>query len=261
MGWADVSLGNIRIVLVEPQHPGNVGAAARAMKTMGLSALYLVRPVAAFPSYEAERRAAGSTDVLEGAVVTDSLDEATGACRLVVGGTARARTHGHPVLDARSCGRRLVAEASDTAPVAVLFGPERTGLSNDALDRCNFELRIPTSAAFSSLNLAAAVQLLCYEVHMAAHGGEGEGVHEGEGEDTGVQRDEAMDYPTQWDMEYFFKHLERTLDAREFTADARVEVTRAKLRRLVGRARPRSGELKLLHSLVRLMHRERDDEG
>lgn len=241
-----MSLENIRIVLVESQHPGNIGATARAMKTMGLTRLFLVRPKTPCPSYEAERRAAGSQDVLAAAVVTDDLDSVTGDCRLVVGGTARARTHRHPVLDARECGRKLFAEATGDDPLAVLFGPERTGLSNDDLDRCNFELRIPTSAAFSSLNLAAAVQLLCYEVHMASI----------EADRGAASPAVASDYPTQREMEFFFGHLEQTLDAREFTADARTEITRSKLRRLFGRARPRAGELKMLHSLVRLMDRD-----
>lgn len=240
-----MSLEQIRIVLVEPQHPGNIGAVARAMKTMGLRSLYLVRPTAEFPSYEAERRAAGSLDVLAGAVVIDDLDRATGDCRLVVGATARSRTQSHPVLDARACGEQLVAEASVGAPVAVLFGPERTGLSNDDLNRCICELRIPTSPEFSSLNLAAAVQLLCYEIHLASL--------------AASQRSqapilEATDrYPSQREMEFFFQHLERALDGRGFTADARREVTFAKLRRIFGRARPHEGELKMLHSLVNLM--------
>jgi len=242
-----VKLDAIRVVLVRPQHPGNIGAAARAMKTMGLERLYIVAPAAEFPSYEAERRAAGSLDVLGGAIVTEDVDAATGDCRLVIGATARARTQSHPVLELRDCGRKLVAEAQGGEPVAVLFGPERTGLSNDDLNRCGYELRIPTSPTFSSLNLAAAVQLLGYEVHMAAI-------------EAGLAAppehpEPAAGYPSQRDMEYFFAHLEETLDARGFTADARREVTFAKLRRLFGRARPHTGELKLMHSLVKLMRR------
>ena len=242
-----MSIDDIRVVLIDPQHPGNIGAAARAMKAMGLRRLYLVRPQK-FPAYEAERRALGAVDVLECAVVLEDAAEAVGDCRLVVGGSARARSFPLPVLDARESGRALVREASAGQPVAALFGPERTGLSNEDLDRCTVQLRIPTSPDFSSLNLASAVQLLCYEVWMAACEGS-------DGAAPGPPRD--RDYPTQREMEYFFEHLQRTLDARRFTFDNRRAATLAKLRRLFGRARPAVGELKLLHSLVRLM--EGDD--
>ncbi len=240
-----MAVDDVRIVLIDPQHPGNIGAVARAMKTMALHRLYLVRP-AKFPDYDAGRRAAGAVDVLERAVVVDDVAEAIGDCPLVIGSSARTRAHPLPVLDARESARMLVREAAAGAPVAVLFGPERTGLSNDDLDLCNFRLRIPTGREFKSLNLAAAVQLLCYEVLMASLADEPAGPVD--------ERD--REYPSQGDMEYFYRHLQRTLDARGFTADSRRAVTLAKLRRLFGRARPAVGELKLLHSLVRLMHRD-----
>jgi tRNA (cytidine32/uridine32-2'-O)-methyltransferase len=242
-----VPVDDIRIVLVDPQHPGNIGAVARAMKAMALRRLYLVRPVE-FPAYEAERRAAGAVDLLEQVIVVQDAAEAISDCQLVIGGSARARTHPLPVLDARESGRRLVREAGPGTPVAAIFGPERTGLSNEDLDRCNFRLRIPTSTEFSSLNLASAVQLLCYEVLMASL----------EDPQHALAGDRHRDYPSQSDMEYFYQHLERTLDERDFTADSRRPATFAKLRRLFGRARPATGELKLLHSLVRLMHRDPD---
>jgi tRNA (cytidine32/uridine32-2'-O)-methyltransferase len=243
-----VALDDVRIVLIDPQHPGNIGAVARAMKAMALRRLYLVRP-AKFPSYEAERRALGAIDVLERAIVVGATAEAIGDCRLVIGGSARTRTFPLPVLDARESGRLLVREAAAGEPVAALFGPERTGLSNEDIDRCNVQLRIPTSRDFSSLNLASAVQLLCYEVLMASH----------EDRDDPPAGTREREYPSQSEMEYFYQHLQRTLDARQFTADERRAATLAKLRRLIGRARPGVGELKLLHSLVRLMHRDSDD--
>jgi tRNA (cytidine32/uridine32-2'-O)-methyltransferase len=239
---------DIRIVLVDPQHPGNIGAVARAMKAMALDRLYLVRPVG-FPDYEAERRAVGAVDLLEKAIVVDDAAEAVGDCQLVIGGSARSRSFPLPVLDARESGRMLVEEAEAGAQVAAIFGPERTGLSNEDLDRCNFRLRIPTSPDFSSLNLASAVQLLCYEVLMATI----------ENRQDPSSGDRDREYPSQSDMEYFYQHLQQTLDARQFTADSRRPATLAKLRRLFGRARPAVGELKLLHSLVRLMHRGRDE--
>ena len=239
---------DIRIVLIDPQHPGNIGAVARAMKAMALHRLYLVRPVE-FPAYEAERRAAGANDVLEQAIVVDDAADAIGDCQLVIGGSARSRSYPLPVLDARESGRRLVLGAAAGAPVAAIFGPERTGLSNEDLDRCNFRMRIPTSTEFSSLNLASAVQLLCYEVLVASL----------EKPQNLPRRDPDREYPSQSEMEFFYKHLEKTLDARSFTADSRRAATIAKLRRLFGRARPAAGELKLLHSLVRLMHRDSDE--
>jgi tRNA (cytidine32/uridine32-2'-O)-methyltransferase len=239
--------GDIRIVLIDPQHPGNIGAVARAMKAMALHRLYLVRPEK-FPAYEAERRATGAVDVLERAIVVQDAAEALGDCRLVIGSSARTRSHPLPIIDARDSARRLLREATAGAAVAAIFGPERTGLANEDLDRCNFQLRIPTSHEFSSLNLASAVQLLSYEILMASRGNAPE-----------ARIDEAhREYPSQSDLEFFYEHLEHTLDARRFTADSRRPATHAKLRRLFGRARPAVGELKMLHSLVRLMHREPD---
>lgn len=238
-----MSLKDIRIVLVEPKHPGNIGAVARAMKTMAMKNLYLVRPVN-FPSHDAERRAVGALDTLNAAKIVSDLEDAVGECAIVVGTTSRARAHPHPTLTARSCGEKLVRAAGDLTPVAVLFGPERTGLSNRDMDACNFQLSIPTNPEFASLNLASAVQLLCYEIFMAS------GQYPSPGE-------KSIDYPSQSDMEFFYKHLEKTLDSRDFLVDASREITLAKIRRMFGRSRPRVGELKLLHTLVKLMSRDR----
>ncbi len=238
-----LSLDNIRIVLIEHKHPGNIGAVARAIKTMALTNLYLVRPVD-FPSHDAERRAVGALDTLNAATVVLRLEEAIGDCRLVIGTTSRARAHPHPVLTARACGEKLVREASERAPAAVLFGPERTGLSNRDMDACTFQLTIATNPEFASLNLASAVQLLSYEVFLASG-------------EVPVPDPPSIEYPDQSDMEYFYKHLEKTLVARSFLDEARREVTLSKIRRLFGRSRPSAGELKLLHSLVKLMERNR----
>ncbi len=149
---------HIRIVLVEPKHPGNIGAVARAMKTMDLHRLYLVRPQE-FPAFDAERRAMGAVDILIEAKEVEHLHEAVGDCQLVIGGTARSRSYAHPVLDARESAGQLFAEASSGHEVAAVFGTERTGLSNEDLNLCNFEMRIPTSADFRSLNLGSAVSI------------------------------------------------------------------------------------------------------
>jgi tRNA (cytidine32/uridine32-2'-O)-methyltransferase len=240
-----MSLSNIRIVLVEARHPGNIGGVARSMKTMGLEELVLVRPVD-FPSADAEARAVGAVDILHRAVVTESLPSVTSDCKLVVGVSARARELPLPLLDARSGGERIVQEAAMGDPVAVLFGPERDGLSNESLDACSYQLRIPTSPDFMSLNLAAAVQLVGYEIFMA-------------GQSAPADACGNSPYPSQEEVEFFYQHLERTLAERKFARGVNPERVNAKLRRLISRARPQAGELRLLHSLVRLMHRHEDD--
>jgi len=241
-----MALQDIRIVLVEPAHPGNVGAVARAMKTMSLDRLVLVRPNR-FPSADADRRAMGSIDILQRAQVVDRLDQAIGDCRLVIGGSARARTFPHAVLDARQCGAKLVEETSTGESAALVFGPERTGLANQDLDRCGFQVLIPTSEEFSSLNLASAVQLVCYEIFMAAR--------EPVTREVAEEAEPAERASSQSEMEYFYEHLERALDSRGYLDGEMREFTMMKLRRLFGRARPNSGELKMLRTLMRFIHR------
>ena len=156
---------NIRIVLVNTSHPGNIGGAARALKNMGLSRLYLVAPKE-FPADKAVWRAAGAQDVLENAVVVDTLDEAIGDCGLVVGTSARGRRIPWPIVNPRECGERTWSEAKQHE-VAVIFGREDRGLTNDELHKCNYHVHIPSNEEYSSLNLAAAVQVVAYEIRMA----------------------------------------------------------------------------------------------
>ena len=155
---------NITIVLVEPSHPGNIGAVARAMKNMGLSQLTLIAPER-FPDEEATWRAVWAADVLENARIVGSLDEALADAQLVVGATARDQRIPWPVLDARAAAADI-AHHSLAGRVAVVFGREDNGLSNEELMRCNLHLAIPTSDEYSSLNLAMAVQVVCYELLM-----------------------------------------------------------------------------------------------
>ncbi len=156
----------IRIVLVDSSHPGNIGAVARAMKNMGLRHLHLVRP-REFPHAEATARASGADDVLAAAVVCDSVGAALEGCGLVLATTSRGRDHYHRVFDVREAAQRAVAEAA-SAPVALLFGAERTGLTNDDLRNAHGLLRIPTSDEYASLNLAMAVQVVSYELLRAS---------------------------------------------------------------------------------------------
>lgn len=159
-------LTNIRMVLVRPTHPGNVGATARAMKNMSLRSLYLVAPEN-FPSPQATDRAVGADDLLQSAILTTSLDEALKDCHLVIGTSARTRRIEWPALDPQACARRLV-DGAQHGPVALLFGQERTGLLNAELDRCHFVVTIPADKEYPSLNLACAAQILAYEIYRVA---------------------------------------------------------------------------------------------
>ena len=156
----------VRIVLVETSHPGNIGASARAMKTMGLDELVLVAP-REFPSAEATARASGADDVLARARVVGSLAEAIADCGFVAGASARLRRLSWPLVDPRRGAASLWRHAPDTS-VAMVFGPEHSGLTNEDLGRCNQVVHIPANPAYSSLNVAMAVQVLCYELRMAA---------------------------------------------------------------------------------------------
>lgn len=165
-------LNNIRIVLVNTSHPGNIGATARAMKNMGLSRLYLVAP-RQHPTVEAFRRSVGANDVLDNAVVVDDLNQAISGCVWVAGTSARLRTIEWPIYEPRECvslGTTHLAEGE----IAIVFGRENSGLTNEELEKCNALLHIPTNPEYSSLNLAAAVQVVCYEFRLALAGRHGE---------------------------------------------------------------------------------------
>ncbi len=158
-------LSNIRIVMVATTHPGNIGAAARAMKNMGLSDLALVSP-REFPSEEAVARASGADDILATAQVFPTLDEALADRQQIIGASARLRTVAWPQLNPRECAEKIAADTS--LKTAILFGREHAGLTNEELERCHYLLHIPCNPAFSSLNVAAAVQVVAYELFQAA---------------------------------------------------------------------------------------------
>jgi len=158
-------LKNIRIVMVNTSHPGNIGAAARAMKNMGLAKLYLVEPKD-YPSLEAISRSVGAVDVLDDAVVVDDLDQAISGCVWVAGTSARLRTIEWPIMEPRDCVQKAL-ENIEQGEIAIVFGNETNGLTNEQMERCNVLLHIPTNPEFSSLNIAAAVQVVCYEFRQA----------------------------------------------------------------------------------------------
>lgn len=232
-------LNNIRIVLVETSHPGNIGAAARAMKNMCLGRLDLVSPQR-YPSEEASSRASGADDLLARARVHATLDQALRGCRLVVGTSARSRRVAWPVLSPREAAERLVAE-SQQGEVALVFGREQSGLSNGELDRCNFLVHIPTNPAYSSLNLGAAVQLLSYEIHLA-----GQGERE-------ASREPRRDLATAEMLQGFHEHLVQALDDVGFTDPEQSEKLLRRLRRLFQRARLDKDEINILRGILSAM--------
>jgi len=251
-GAGDVArrLGRVRIVLINTTHPGNIGATARAMKVMGLSALHLVTPKI-YPHAEATARASGADDLLQHARVHDSLDGALQGCHLVLGTSARLRSLALPVIDARRAAGQALAEVAEgekgageggqdaARDVAVLFGRERYGLTNEEMQRCHFLVNIPANPEYSSLNIAQAVQIIAYELRAAALG----------------ITDISVD-PPDWkpvdcvEMERFFEHLERTLLEIKFLNPKQPKRLMARLRRLFNRARPDHNEINILRGIL-----------
>ena len=233
----------IRFVLVGTQHPGNMGAAARAMKTMGLARLVLVAPEKPLDE-EAFRRSAGAEDVLGQAPVVATLAEAVADCTLVLGCTARARRVQLEEFVPAEAAARVVGKAAEGAEVALVFGRERTGLSNEELQLCHAAVHIPSDPAFSSLNLAAAVQVLAYEVRMRV-------LASGAATPTPttvVAGDEAPASHEQ--LESFFGQLGATLDEIDFHKGRAPDSAMRKLRRLFLRAEPSEQEVRLLRGIL-----------
>lgn len=230
----------IRIVLVGTQHPGNIGAAARALKTMGLSRLVLVAPEQ-YPADEAFRRAAGADDLLAEASVVATLAEAVSDCRLVLGCTARSRRVALEELDPRAAASRVV-DFAGADQVALVFGRERTGLSNEELQLCHAAVHIQANPEYSSLNLAAAVQVLAYELRVAMLAASGQ-VSAGNG-----ARQEAAASHAQ--LEGFFSQLGETLDDIDFHKGRAPDSAMRKLRRLFLRADLNEQEVRLLRGIL-----------
>jgi tRNA/rRNA methyltransferase len=230
------ALNNIRIVLSHTSHPGNIGAAARAMKTMGLERLYLVNPKS-FPDPVADARAAGAADVLEKARVCTTLDEALAGTVLAVAVTARRRDLSHEMLSAHQASSRMLDLATQ-GEVALLFGTEMSGLSNAELDKCQLLATIPANPEFTSLNLASAVQILAYELRMAFLN---------EVEVPAAKGFEAAGFE---DVERFYQHLERTMINTGFLDPACPGRLMQRLRRLFARARPEKEEVSILRGIL-----------
>lgn len=230
-------LSKIRVVLINTTHPGNIGASARAMKVMGLQQLHLVTPIT-FPDAEATAMASGADDLLQHAVVHDSLESALDGCSLVLGTSARLRSLPMPQMDVRKAAECALSE-HDTGDVAILFGRERYGLTNDEIQRCHQLVHIDTNPDYGSLNLAQAVQVIGYELRMSAISEAGVTVS-----------------PLDWvpvdagQMERFYAHLEQTLLDIDFLNPEQPKRLMMRLRRLFNRARPDQNEINILRGIL-----------
>ena len=241
-----IALDRIRIVLSRTRHPGNIGAAARAMKTMGLSRLYLVSPLS-FPDPVADARASGADDVLAGATVVDSLQQALHGTILSAAVTARRRERSVPVSGAREGAVEMLRFAGE-GDVALVFGTEQSGLTNEEVEMCSMPVTIPANPQFSSLNLGAAVQLLCYELRMAALAASAT-----------VGADEPLPNLASFeDIEGFHAHLQRAMTDSGFYDPANPKRLLQRVRRLFGRIRLEREEVNILRGIIGALERKSD---
>lgn len=236
-------LGHIRVVLVRTSHPGNIGATARAMKTMGLERLYLVSPQA-FPDPVANARASGAGDVLERAQVVESLAQALDGVVMSAALTARRREWSVPVQLARDAAPELVALGA-RGEVALVFGPETSGLTNDEVALCTMPVAIPANPDYSSLNLGAAVQLLCYELRIAAYAPR-------------APEQALPDAATFDEIEGFYGHLERAMTVSGFYDPRNPKRLLSRVRRLFGRIRLEREEVNILRGIIGALERKSD---
>lgn len=229
---AESLLDRIRIVLVHPQHPGNIGSAARVMKNMGLMHLRLVQP-RLFPDKEATTMASGADDVLEQAEVFDDLDAALADCTYVAGTSARPRYLSQPVFTPRE----WTAQLPDQGRIALLFGRERVGLLNEEIQRCQQLIAIPTNPSYASLNLASAVQVLAYELRLA--------------DDDRIVRPVEHVPVDQAQMQYFYTHLEQVLTQIRFLDPENPRLLMQRMRLLYDRAAPDHNEMNILRGILK----------
>jgi len=230
------ALERVRVVLCETSHPGNIGAAARAMKTMGLSRLVLVKPKH-FPHADADAFASGAGDVLRAAVVRDSLEEALAGTVLAVASTSRHRDLTHEVVDCREACKRMVQVASHDE-VALVFGPERTGLTVRDVNKCQLIAAIPANPEYASLNLAQAVQVFGYEMCMSAGG-------------MAPLVPQSSEPATHDEVEGFYRHLEEVFHASGFLDPQEPKRLMQRMRRLFARSRLEKEEVNILRGFLR----------
>ena len=238
-------LNNIRIVLVEPSHPGNIGGAARAMKNMGLEQLMLVAPQR-FPDENATARAAGADDVLSKAIIVPDLQSAIQDCTWVYASSARLRSMSWPQYKPHEAAVKIASESKKTN-VAIVFVRERTGLTNAELDLCQYLVHIPANEQFSSLNLAAAVQVICYEIFVCQQTDSTELSH---------QINEQL--ASQEDMQRFYEHLETVLVAIDFLDPEQPKKLMRRLRRLFNRPLITETEMNILRGILTAVNKQVD---
>ncbi|KQB09764.1 tRNA (cytosine(32)/uridine(32)-2'-O)-methyltransferase TrmJ [Vibrio metoecus] len=231
-------LDRVKVVLVGTSHSGNIGSAARAMKVMGLSQMVLVDPQCQVDA-QAIALAAGASEIALNAQIVPTLEAAVADCGLVVGTSARSRTLDWPMLEPRQCGEKLIAEASQHT-VAMVFGRERTGLTNDELQLCHYHVCVPANPEYSSLNLAMAVQLLSYEVRMAFLAMD----------QNQSQEQRGQEYPRHQELELFYEHLEKVITQTEFISAQQPGQVMNKLRRMFTRSRPEAQEINILRGIL-----------
>ncbi len=236
--WELLMLHNVKVVLVGTSHSGNIGSAARAMKVMGLTNLVLVDPQCSVDE-QTMALASGAGEIAQNAKVVSTLDEAVSDCQLVVGSSARSRTLEWPMLEPRECGRKFVEEG-ESSPVALVFGRERTGLTNEELQKCHFHVCIPANPEYSSLNLAMAVQTLSYEIRMAYL----------EKERAAYPKAEIPEYSRHEEFEMLLQHIEKVIKLTGFINDSQPNKVMTKLRRLFSRARPEAQEINMLRGVL-----------
>jgi len=231
-------LNNVKVVLVGTSHSGNIGSAARAMKVMGLSEMVLVDPQCEVDA-QAVALAAGASDIALNARIVQNLEQAVEECALVVGTSARSRTLEWPMLNPRECGQKFAQEGMKHS-VALVFGRERTGLTNEELQKCHYHVSIPANPEYSSLNLAMAVQTLCYEVRVAYL----------DQLQAQYPPQEEEQYPRHKELEMFYQHLEKVMIKTQFISEEQPGQVLNKLRRMFNRARPESQELNTLRGVL-----------
>ncbi|WP_227593055.1 RNA methyltransferase [Kangiella spongicola] len=241
-------LDQIKIVLCQTSHPGNIGAAARAMKTMGLKHLVLVNPKQ-FPSEEAVARSSGATDVLEQATIASSLEEAVADCRLVIGTSSRNRALPWPLIEPREIS--TIIEKEPTAmPMAIVFGRESTGLHNEELQLCHYHVNIPANPEYMSLNLAAAVQVICYECRLLAL------AHDETESDANHANDELVsgeNKATVQQTEGLYRHFESVMTETGFFDPKEPKLLPARLHRLFAKAQLTEAEVNILRGFLASM--------
>lgn len=251
----------VRVVMVETSHSGNIGAVARAMKNMGLGNLWLVNP-ASFPDETSYARSSGASGVLDHARVVSSLDEAIEDCVLVMGTSARGRKVPWPVMSPTDAARQ-VGEYQGRGQVALVFGRESNGLSNEELQRCHVHIHIPTNPDYSSLNVAMAVQVMCYEIRMEYLRGLENSENNPQLNPITAPGDTGWDVPaaTVSELEGFFAHLETTLAEIDFHRRDNPRQLMTRLRRLYQRARPDQMEVNILRGILTAVQKSTSASG